>query len=151
MRALNLFFAICLLLSPLSSARAEEMTFPTDTLAIKTHDATLHYTVEVATSEEQQHQGLMFRKSLPKMHGMIFVMSHPRQVTFWMKNTPLPLDMLFIDNKGIVAQIKENATPESTDQIASAGEVRAVLELKGGAAAQYHIAPGDKVIYSLFP
>ena len=151
MRSLRFIF-LCLLILPSFALRAEEnVTYPTAPLAIKAHGKVLHFTVEVATSEDQQRHGLMFRNSLPAMHGMIFVFAANKQVTFWMKDTPLPLDMLFIDRHGIISQIVEKATPESTTPIPSMGKVRAVLELIGGAAAQYHIARGDKVIYRLAP
>jgi uncharacterized membrane protein (UPF0127 family) len=142
---------LCLVFLAPSAARTEEVAFPTDRLDIRTQRDTLHFTVEVATSDEQHERGLMFRKSLPDLHGMIFIFPAAQRVAFWMKNTLIPLDMLFVDDRGNITQIARNARPESTDLIPSSQEVRAVIEIAGGAAAQYHIAPGDRVVYSLFP
>lgn len=151
MRINPFIFLLCVLFLAPSLVRAEEVTFPTSQLDIKTQAQTLHFTVEVATSHKQHDYGLMFRKSLPDLHGMIFIFPQPLRVSFWMKNTLIPLDMLFLDNKGIITQIAANAKPESTDLIPSTHDTRAVIEIAGGAAAHYHIVPGDRVIYSLFP
>jgi len=133
-------------------AAGDDVSFPTDTLSILTSVGNVvMLSVEVATTEPQLEHGLMFRKELARDHGMIFLLGKPQPVRMWMKNTPIPLDMLFMDNKGIVLQIVRNTKPESTDIIASAsGNVTAVLELSDGVADYYHIATGDNVIYSAF-
>lgn len=141
---------LCLLLLPLP-AWAEPAMLPTAPLAIQTSEDKLDYTVEIATTAYQQEQGLMNRTSLPDHTGMIFVFSKPRQVVFWMKDTLIPLDMLFIDNQGLIQQIVENAKPMSTDYIPGHQNTRAVIEVAGGSAQRYHIAVGNRVIYSLFP
>jgi uncharacterized membrane protein (UPF0127 family) len=132
-------------------AQEQAVTFPTASLAIKTLQKTISFTVEVADTPQQQEHGLMFRKSLDHDHGMIFDFKAPRHVDFWMKNTLIPLDMIFIDNNGTVTQIVENAEPESTRTIPSDQDVRAVLEVAGGVVKQDRIAKGDRVIYSIFP
>jgi uncharacterized membrane protein (UPF0127 family) len=144
MRIRSLF---CILLLFTLPASASDITYPVVPLDILTHDARLHSTVEVATTDDQHEQGLMYRKNLPNLHGMIFVFREPRHVVFWMKNTLIPLDMLFIGNDGIVSQIVENAKTESTTPIPSRQDVRAVIELGGGTAQKYHIATGDRIIY----
>ena len=132
-------------------AQEQDVQFPTASLTIKTQEKNIPLTVEVATSEAQQEHGLMFRKSLASDHGMIFDFGASRHTAFWMKNTLIPLDMVFIDNGGIITQIVERAEPESTRTIPSEKDVRAVLELAGGTAKLDHIVPGDRVIYSIFP
>jgi uncharacterized membrane protein (UPF0127 family) len=150
MRIQKLAVLFFFLLLP-ASVFAEAVTYPVAPLAIITREGKINFTVEVATTEEQHENGLMFRKNLPQDHGMIFIFTPVKQVNFWMKNTLIPLDMLFVDNQGIVTQIAANAEPESTALISSTSEVRAVIELAGGTAAQDHIAKGDKVIYPIFP
>lgn len=144
-------FIIAIFILAFSPAQAQDIAFPQSQLSIKTREKTLQFTIEVATTPEQQKRGLMYRTNLPDMHGMLFVFKPAQPVRFWMKNTPIPLDMLFIDDKGIITQIFHNATPRSTDLIPSKDKVRGVLELKGGTATQYHIATGDRVIYAWFP
>lgn len=107
----------------------------------------VHFTVELALTPEQQSRGLMFRESMPPDAGMLFVFDSVRPVAFWMKNTPLPLDMLFIGADGRIVNIAARTTPFSTAQVPSAGPVRAVLEINGGVSALLGIAPGDRVIH----
>jgi len=104
-----------------------------------------NFVVEVARSEQEQEQGLMFRQSLAPDRGMIFPMEPPRQASFWMKNTLIPLDMVFIRPDGTIANIGENAVPLSLDPVISMEPVAAVLEIPGGRAAELGIGPGDKV------
>jgi uncharacterized membrane protein (UPF0127 family) len=151
MRPLKFLLLLCLLILPLAPADAEPVTYTTAPLAFKTQGGTLNFTVEESLSDAQHQNGLMFRKSLEDRHGMIFVFTPARRVSFWMKNTLIPLDMIFVDNQGVITQIIENATPESLAPLPSDYDARAVIEVAGGVAAHYHIASGDKVIYSLFP
>ncbi len=92
----------------------------------------------------------MFRKTLPGDHGMLFIWPKDARVTMWMKNTLIPLDMVFIDSHGRIVYIAANTTPESTATITVGQPVRAVLELAGGTAALDGIKVGDKVIHSYF-
>src|SRR5690606_24870357 len=94
------------------------------------------FNVEVARTSEEQARGLMFRTSLPADGGMIFPFPRPRIASFWMKNTLIPLDMIFIRSDGSIDRIAENTIPESLDPVVSGGEVAAVLELAGGTAAK---------------
>ena len=102
------------------------------------------FTVEVARTPEEQAQGLMFRKSVPPDRGMIFPYDPPVQVSFWMKNTLVPLDMVFIGPDGKIGRIAANTTPMSLDPVASIDPVSAVLEIAGGRAAELGIREGDK-------
>jgi uncharacterized membrane protein (UPF0127 family) len=114
-------------------------------LTIRTAAGVRRFQVEVARSEEEQAQGLMFRTSVPAGTGMIFPMSPPRVATFWMKNTLVPLDMIFVRADGTIARIAANTQPMSLDMVPSGEPVAAVLEIAGGAAASHGIREGDKV------
>ena len=108
-----------------------------------------HFTVELALTRAQQAQGLMFRESLAPDGGMLFVFDEVRPAAFWMKNTLIPLDMLFIGADGRIVNIAEQTTPLSTESRPSAGPVRAVLEINGGLSRMLGIAPGDRVVHEL--
>ena len=114
-------------------------------LTIQTSKGKHRFTVEVAETTEQQAQGLMFRKSLDPDRGMIFPRTPPEDATFWMKNTLIPLDMLFIREDGTIARIAENTVPMSLDPVPSLEPVAAVLEIAGGRSAELGIKQGDKV------
>ncbi len=109
----------------------------------------LHYTVEVAATPLEQNRGLMFRTHMARNHGMIFPFVPPRPASFWMENTVLPLDLIFIAPDQRVLTIAANATPYSRDLIDSGGVVAAVLELNAGVAARIGLKPGDRVDYTL--
>ena len=116
-------------------------------LTIKSSTGKHRFTVEVAQTPEQQAQGLMFRQSLAANQGMIFPRNPPGDASFWMKNTLIPLDLVFIRPDGSIARIAENAVPMSLDPIPSLEPVGAVLEIAGGRAAQLGIKPNDKVTW----
>jgi uncharacterized protein len=120
---------------------------PTDSepLVIDTRNGPVAFSVELALSPDDRASGLMNRESMPADHGMLFKFDQTRQVLMWMKNTPLALDMIFIDANGVVARIAENTTPFSETIIPSVAPVRYVLELNGGTAAKRGISAGDKV------
>ena len=113
-------------------------------LTINSANGKHRFTVEVARTPEEQAQGLMFRKSVPPDRGMIFPYDPPVQVSFWMKNTLVPLDMVFIGPDGKIGRIAANTTPMSLDPVASIDPVSAVLEIAGGRAAELGIPEGDK-------
>lgn len=104
-----------------------------------------HFIVEVAATPEEQATGLMNRSAMAPDRGMIFPYAPPQDVAFWMKNTLIPLDMIFIREDGTIARIEANAVPLSLEPVPSLEPVAAVLELNGGRAAELGIAPGDKV------
>jgi hypothetical protein len=103
------------------------------------------YRVEVAATSEQQAVGMMFRRSMAADQGMIFPMSPPREAAFWMRNTLIPLDLLFIGPDRRIVRIAGMAEPRSERMIPSGGKVIAVLELKGGEAARAGLRVGDRV------
>jgi len=103
--------------------------------------------VEVVDTEPLRQLGLMHRESLPPDQGMLFVFDRPQRLAFWMKNTLIPLDMIFVRADGSIDRIAENAIPESLDPVVSGGEVAAVLELAGGTAAKLGIDESAKVTW----
>jgi len=119
---------------------------PREELTVQTQAGALHrFNVEVAATPETRAEGLMFREELPEDAGMLFIYASPGPVGFWMKNTPLPLDMLFIDRSGEILAIHANAVPYSEDVIYAEMPVKSVLEINGGRAAALGIQPGDRV------
>jgi uncharacterized membrane protein (UPF0127 family) len=103
------------------------------------------FTVEIARTSPQQARGLMFRTELADDKGMIFPFNEPRMASFWMKNTVIPLDIIFIRADGKIENISANTVPYSTDPVESTAAVTAVLELRGGLSAERGIKPGDTV------
>lgn len=116
-------------------------------LTITQGTQTHRFTVEVADTPAAQEQGLMFRSSLGPDAGMIFPFEQPKFASFWMKNTLIPLDMLFVRADGSIDRIAENTIPESLEPVASGGEVAAVLELAGGTAARLRLDETAKVTW----
>jgi uncharacterized membrane protein (UPF0127 family) len=106
--------------------------------------------VEVARTPAEVERGLMFRRELAPDAGMIFVFDDESEHVFWMKNTFIPLDMLFIDAAGRVISIAERTVPHSLDLVAATAPARAVLEVNGGTAARLGIKPGDRVVFPIF-
>ena len=131
---------------PVASAQAEAPALVP--LTIDTRHGQRTFRVEVARTGLQQERGLMFRTSLPDRGGMIFPLTPSRPATFWMKNTPLPLDIIFIRADGTIARIAARTTPYSLDLIESGEPVAAVLEITGGGAEAAGIAEGDKVSWA---
>jgi uncharacterized protein len=103
------------------------------------------FTVEVAASPDEQQKGLMFRTALSDKAGMIFPQAQPRVASFWMKNTVISLDIIFIKPDGTIENIAANTTPYSTDSVSSTAEVGSVLELRAGLTKELGIGPGDVV------
>ena len=124
--------------------------FERSSLVIESAKERHAFSVEVARSTQQQAQGLMYRRDMAADHGMLFDYNPPRRVAMWMKNTFLPLDMLFIAFDGRVARIAQRTLPQSLDMIDSAGPVRGVLELNAGTVARLGIAVGDRVVHPIF-
>lgn len=125
-------------------------SFPTAPLAISSAGQTHRFTVELAVTRAQRAQGLMWRRRLEADRGMLFLYPRERIIQMWMRNTLIPLDMLFIDRKGTVVRIKERAVPGTERAISSGGRARAVLELRGGTASRLGLRPGDKVLHEAF-
>jgi uncharacterized protein len=125
-------------------------TFEKSSLTIDTSTGPHVFTVEMALTPAQQTQGLMFRRALAPDAGMLFDFGDTAPRSFWMENTLIPLDMLFIAADGRIADIHERAVPLSQDIIPSKVPVRAVLELNGGTVARLGIKIGDEVHHPIF-
>ncbi|MFK4724919.1 DUF192 domain-containing protein [Bradyrhizobium niftali] len=119
-------------------------------LEIVTKSGVQVFSVEVATTEEEKQTGLMYRKELADGKGMLFDFNPEQEVSMWMKNTYVSLDMIFIRADGRILRIAENTEPLSTKIISSKGPARAVLEVVAGTAQKYGIRPGDRVGHPLF-
>lgn len=122
----------------------------TQPLVIETANGQVHYRVELAADSESRRTGLMYRESLPADRGMLFDFHRSKLVQMWMKDTRIPLDILFIDNSGRIMRIAEHTEPKSTAFIESGGPARAVLELNAGSAARQGIRVGDRVRHAIF-
>jgi uncharacterized protein len=119
-------------------------------LEIVTKSGVQVFSVEMATTEEEKQTGLMWRKELADGKGMLFDFSPEQQISMWMKNTYIPLDMIFIRADGRILRIAENTEPLSTKIISSGGIAKGVLEVIAGTAQKYGIQPGDRVAHPLF-
>jgi uncharacterized protein len=108
------------------------------------------FAVELASTPEEQAKGLMYRRQLPEGQGMLFDFHREQPTSFWMKNTYIPLDMIFIRGDGRILRIAENTMPLSEALVPSGGPVRAVLEVNAGTAKKLGIAPGDRVGHAIF-
>lgn len=122
-----------------------ESGLPVVPLKVKSANGTHAFTVEVAKTQEQQAKGLMFRTKMGADEGMIFPTDPPRRAAFWMRNTVIPLDIIFLGTDHRILNIAANAVPYDETPLPSAGVAAGVLELNGGRAAQLGIKAGDKV------
>ena len=142
----RLALAFAALFFVLAGAAAAAETFETQPLTIATRGGKTHtFTVELAVTPRQREQGLMNRREMPADHGMLFAFGETRQVLMWMKNTYLPLDMLFIGADGRIRTIHEKAEPLSEAIIDSQVPVAFVLELNGGTVKDLGIRVGNRV------
>jgi uncharacterized protein len=147
------FLLLAVLLATAPPGRAAEpqlQQFATAPLTIVSASGPHHFTVELAQSPAQMEQGLMFRRTLAPDAGMLFDFKQPTVATMWMHNTLIPLDMLFVDQQGLIVNIAQRTVPESDATIAAAAPVHAVIELNGGTADRLDIKPGDRVVYPIF-
>ncbi|MDQ0468683.1 DUF192 domain-containing protein [Labrys wisconsinensis] len=135
-------------LGALDRAQAEDGVFEPLTIVTKTgrHD----FQVEVMRTDEEHARGMMFRRSLASDRGMLFQFKTEQETSFWMQNTYVPLDMIFIKADGRVHRVEANAEPLSTQSIPSGAPVLAVLEVLAGTAKRLDIEPGDKVEQAMF-
>jgi uncharacterized membrane protein (UPF0127 family) len=147
MRALNwIAFALVGLFVAASLARP----IGQQTIEIATKSGVHVFTVEIVDNDADRAKGLMYRKELPEGQGMLFDFHRDQEVSFWMQNTYIPLDMIFIRGDGRISHIAENTEPLSTRLIPSNGPVRAVLEVIGGTSRKLGIAAGDRVASPIF-
>jgi uncharacterized membrane protein (UPF0127 family) len=143
-------FVFVFLMTAVLGPSVGEAKMRRETLTLVTTKGERVIDIEVAETTEEKARGLMFRTSLPDDQGMLFPYSPPQEITMWMKNTYIPLDMVFIRADGVVHRIEVRTEPLSEKVIASNGNVAAVLELAGGAAERLGLAPGDKIVHGHF-
>ena len=129
----------------LVSAATFAANLPRDVLLVETGSSQYRFEVEVADDPAERAEGLMYRQSLADNAGMLFLYPQPQPVEFWMKNTPLSLDIVFVRADGTIARIAANTTPMSEDRIPSREPVLAVLEVKAGIMQQLGIVVGDRL------
>jgi uncharacterized protein len=134
----------------LLAARLPGLGADPDTLEIASKTGVHVFAVELAVTDEERAQGLMFRRSLPEGRGMLFKFEPEQTIQMWMHNTYISLDMIFIRADGRILRIAENTTPLSDRTISSGGPARGVLEVVAGTARKLGIAPGDKVAHPWF-
>lgn len=138
--------AMALFAVAITGATAAEV----QSLEIVTKSGVHVFSVEVAKTDEERATGLMYRKELAEGRGMLFDFSPEQPVSMWMKNTFIPLDMIFIRSDGRILRIAENTEPRSEKIISSGGLAKGVLEVIGGTARKYGIQAGDRVAHPLF-
>jgi hypothetical protein len=138
------------MLLPLAALAQNKSTFPTGELTIETSGGAKRFSIELADNDEHRALGLMHRPSMAADHGMLFDFKRDEVVAMWMRNTRIPLDMLFVARDGRVVNIAKRTVPFSEQSIFSDGPVRAVLELNGGTTDRLQIKPGDKVLHPVF-
>ena len=124
---------------------------PTNRMLVTTATGKHTFTLEIAKTNEERAKGLMFRKSMPQDHGMLFIFHDARPISMWMKNTLISLDMIFVSGEGMVTSIIQHTTPLSEEIITSDQPAQGVIEVNAGVAQKIGLAPGDKIHHPLFP
>ena len=146
-----IYFA-CLVVSipGLAKAQAEEIAFETSEIWVESGSSQYHFFVEIAETRSQRQHGLMFRPDLPQNTGMLFDFGEETQLSMWMKNTFIPLDMLFVNKQGTIHKIVENTTPLSLKTIPGGAPTMVVIEFNAGVTQRLGIRPGDRIIHGIF-
>lgn len=142
--------AALLVAAALPAAAQPQPTLPQSDLAIRGEKGVHRFRVELADTDAARSRGMMFRTSMAPDAGMLFDFKQEQMASFWMRNTLIPLDMIFIRADGTILNIHQRAIPGDETGINSAGPVRAVLEVNGGTAARLGLRPGDRVEHAIF-
>ncbi len=121
-----------------------------DRVGLRNDKTQISFDIEMAVTPQERALGLMFRESLPQRSGMLFIFDPPQPVAFWMKNTLIPLDIIFVDRTGTVTGVHANAQPGDLTPIEGGDSVFAVLEINAGLAASYLITPGTQIRHKVF-
>lgn len=149
LRPLFLWVFVCL--AGFGTVHAQQEKLPTELVTVQTAAGQEHvFTSEMALTREQQATGMMFRTEMAPDEGMLFVFPEVRRASFWMRNTLIPLDLIFVRANGRITNIVENATPKTDTSRRSQGRVKAVFEIPGGRAAELGIKAGDLVVHPAF-
>lgn len=148
---LNLVLVVVLALSMAQAAAAQQETLPIEAVTVRLADGTEQvFQSEMAITPQQQAMGMMFRTEMAPNAGMLFVFGEVRRASFWMRNTLIPLDIIFVRANGRIANIIANAEPETEAHRRSTGRVAGVLEIPGGRAAELGIQAGDLIVHPAF-
>ena len=134
----------------LERAQAEEIAFKTSEIWVESGSGQHHFFIEIAETRNQRQRGLMFRPDLPQNTGMLFDFGEETQLSMWMKNTFIPLDMLFVNKLGTIHRIVENTTPLSLKTIPGGAPTMVVIEFNAGVTRRLGIRPGDRIIHGIF-
>ena len=137
--------------SETQSGDSGEAVVETEQVTIDTAGGPVRFTVEIADDDQERARGLMFRDSLSDDRGMLFHFQEPEHASFWMRNTQISLDIIFIGVDGRILNIAERTTPYSEQGVPATGLTRGVLEIRGGLARERGIQPGDRVRHRIFP
>ena len=135
---------------PQSQSASSQATKTTSRLQLPPGRGLPYITIELALDPASQARGLMFRQKLTTGHGMLFYYDYDHEITMWMKNTFIPLDMIFIRKDGIIHRIVSHTEPFSLEPVSSNGQVRAVLEIAAGEAERLGLRAGDRLKHKLF-
>ena len=139
--------ALVLVLAALLALAPGVRAFEASSLVVETATGAHTFTIEIARTPQEQSLGLMHRRALPDDYGMLFPFAAPREASFWMKDTFVSLDMVFIAEGGIVHRIERGTEPLSERSVRSRGPVIAVLEFVAGTADRIGLAPGDRIVH----
>jgi len=148
MRTILLSFKLILLF--IGYSFSENIEFRKDVLTIDNNLEPITFNIELAITPQERSKGLMYRENLPLDQGMLFIYPFNQQITMWMKNTQIPLDMIFINTNGDIEDIIRMTIPNSLIHLTTKNKVKAVLEINGGLSKYLKINKGDKVIYPIF-
>lgn len=135
-----LLAAFAVLSAAVAAPKLEPLTF-------ETASGPQTFQIEIADTPKQREVGLMYRRSMPEDHGMLFDFGRPKEISMWMQNTYVSLDMVFVGEDARVTRIAENTEPLSTRIVSSEGPARYVVELLAGSAKRIGLKPGDKVVH----
>ena len=144
------FILLILSLCAPTKVWAEGITYESSEIWIESAAGRHHFVVEIAETYDQRQRGLMFRSELPQDTGMLFHFGKETKLAMWMKNTFIPLDMLFINKHGIIHRVVENTTPLSLQTIPGGAPTMVVVELNAGVTRRLGINAGDKVVHDIF-
>jgi len=145
-----LYLAAALAVSVASTGRAEALTCAADHVVIETQSGSHSFSVDVADDAAERARGLMFVEAMDEDAGMLFVYPDPRPVNFWMKNTLIPLDMIFTDQSGVIVSIHENAIPHDETAIFGGEAIFSVLEINAGVSKAKSIEIGDVLLHPAY-
>lgn len=133
-----------------SRASEDVLRLPVENVIVTTAQGDITFATEIATDDETRSRGLMFRRSMGEREAMLFHWQSPHEVSMWMRNTYIPLDMLFVTADGTVVHVQANTVPQSLEVLSAGRKVSAVLEIVAGTAAKLGIRPGSRLIHRFF-